>query len=178
MEEISSLTIFASEYHSDRYLRVETSGTPPDLTWKVRSVARGRGITRRLDGGSLDALAQLFGPVETLRFIGAFHGEKLVGLLIWKLEEWNQTVWLCDIRVRAEYRRRGIASRLLEDLQWAAMRAEARGIMLETQNANTQAIEFYLVKGFRLVGLNSALYSDRDSPMVEVALFFYRSLGG
>jgi ribosomal protein S18 acetylase RimI-like enzyme len=175
-----SLTLFASEYHSDRYLKVETSGRQPELTWELRSVARGRGrgITRQLDGGSLDALAQLFGPVETLRFIGAFHGEKLVGLLTWKLEKWNQTVWLCDIRVRAEYRRRGIASRLLEDLQWAAVRAEARGIMLETQSANTRAIEFYLAKGFRLVGLNSALYSDRDSPMVEVALFFYRSLGG
>jgi len=173
---VRSLEIFPSEYSSRRYLRLEVSGEAPALTWNLEAAERGREATRRLDSGSLDSLIDLYGPAENLRFIGSFDGQELTGLTTWKLERWNQTVWLCDIRVRADRRRQGIAERMLEDLKWAALREGVRGILLETQNTNYPAILFYMAHGFRLVGLNAALYGDERSGPTDVALFFYLSL--
>lgn len=135
-------------------------------------------ITRQLDGGSLKAMEELYGTVYPLRFIGSFDEGKLVGLATWKFEEWNSTTFLCDIRVKEAHRNQGIAGRLLEDLQWASMRLDARGILLETQNTNVPAVEFYQKRGFRLVGFNTSTYGEPNRCGVDVALFFFLSLGG
>jgi len=188
VEEIRALRIFASSYATTHELRLQQKGREPELAWSLTQRALPRPITRRLEGDSVETLAELYGPAESLRFIGAMESEApatfgpqeqrtdaLVGLLTWRFEAWNETAWLCDIRVRQSHRRRGIGKRLVEDLRWAAARAEARGIMLETQTTNIPAIVFYLGLGFQIVGLNSAMYGNPGSR-VDAALFLWSAL--
>lgn len=176
-DEVSEMDLFTSGYRSTKYMRLERSGVDPEVSWNLTIAGSRREVVRTLEGDTLDVLVQLYGPAGTLRFLGAFEKDELVGLLTWKLEEWNEMVWLCDIRVRDGHRQKGVGSLLLTDLQWAASRVDARGIMLETQNTNVVAIAFYLSKGFQLVGLNSALYGRPGRANADVALFFYLSLG-
>lgn len=185
VEEVHANPIFESTYATSHELRLRESGSEPELTWSLKLSSLPRPITRRLEGESVETLAELYGPPESLRFIGAmapdapfgFDAEKdtretLVGLLTWRFEEWNETAWLCDIRVEQSHRRQGIGKRLIEDLRWAAARAEARGIMLETQTTNIPAICFYLQLGFRIVGFNSAMYGN-PGGRVDAALFMW-----
>lgn len=173
--EVASLPIFPAGYSSDRRLEVQLEGEIPDVTWKLVSRPMNN-LRRKLAGDSLGSLVDLYGPEETLRFIGAFDTDELVGLITWKFELWNQTAWLCDIRVRRERRREGIARRMLEDLLWTGTRIGARGIMLETQNTNYPAIEFYISQGFELSGLNTRLYDCGGANGRDMALFFFREL--
>jgi GNAT superfamily N-acetyltransferase len=177
LDDVRAGSIFPAVFRSSRILRVGRSGRAPELTWKLRLVGQPVEMVRRLGGGTIDSMVELYGPAQELRFVGAFEDGTLIGMLTWKYETWNRMVWLCDIRVREEHRRKGLGARLLEDLKWAAMRQDARGIMLETQNTNAPAVEFYLKEGFRLIGLNSELYGLPDRGPAEIALFFYLSLG-
>ena len=171
--DLERTKIFASEYRSRTYLEVEESGSEPELQWTLREALAPHELRRRLEGQSVAGLAELYGPREQLKFIGAFEEEDLVGLVTWRWERWNSMVWLCDIRVRDDRRRQGIARRMFEDLQWQAMRLNARGIMLETQNTNHPAVQFYLNLGFQLTGLNTSLYGPIGSELADIALFFY-----
>jgi len=228
LAEIGAFPIFKTSYRSSNRLKLWTAGTEPELGWSLERVDLARPVTRWLDGNSVRALSELYGPEGQLRFIGAFddqgskfkgqsskseaappqaqavrrmpHSEQrmatadrkpsttdhsiptsdnqppaahLVGLLTWRFDSWNETAWLCDLRVRAEHRERGIGSRLIEDLMWATARLEARGIMLETQTSNVPAVDFYLGRGFQLVGINTAMYTDPKSRNADAALYFW-----
>ena len=175
--ELQTHSLFQAEYRTSSFLQIEATGIEPELTWKLARKRAIHEIRRRLDGGSFSSLVELYGPVEELHFIGAFDGTELIGLVTWRLERWNRMVWLCDIRVRPKRQRQGVARRMLENLQWAAMRVDARGIMLETQNTNHPAVQFYLDRGFNLVGLNTHLYGESVGRPADSALFFYLPLG-
>lgn len=176
LQELESLTIFPSGYSTTAYLRVVTTGTGPEKTWSLKREDRRRPVRRRLDGATLESLIRLYGPADELSFIGAVERDKLAGLITWKFESWNHMVWLHDIRVRDSHQRAGIGTRLLEELKWDAIRLNASGIMLETQNTNHPALDFYLAKGFELVGINTHLYGRSAGPEPEVALYFHLSL--
>jgi len=177
VDEMRTLTIFPSSIRSEGELRLGVSGVDPELTWKLAAVPVARTVVRHLDGDSVDSLADLYGPAEVLRFIGRFDdGGVLDGILTWRYDSWNETAWLCDIRVQEDARRQGIGSRLVQELLWAAVREDARGIMLETQTTNVPAIAFYLGHGFRLVGLNTAMYGEPGDRSADPAIYFWRTL--
>jgi ribosomal protein S18 acetylase RimI-like enzyme len=109
----------------------------------------------------------------SMRFIGAFDSNRLVGLATWTHSRWNNTLWLADIRVKSDRKRTGAGSRLMKWLQEEATKAGARGIRLETQITNYPAIRFYRKHGFEPSGLDDHLYSNEDLAKQEVALFLF-----
>jgi len=179
LEDLRSLEIFASSYRTDRYLRLEMEGGDPAKMWRLVPAQLPRPVTKVLDGGGVQALLELYGEASQLHFVGAVADSELIGLATWRMEHWNHMLWLCDIRVREEKRSHGVGSRLMEALHWSALREDAGGIMLETQNLNLAAIEFYRTRGFEVAGINTRLYpgADRSDPW-EVALYMHRGLDG
>lgn len=175
LQELRNLRLFPSEYAGYSYWRLERDLDETSFGWSLTAQRSRKLIRRRLDDGDLDTMDELYGPLERLSFLGAFESGHLVGLATWRLETWNRTLWLWDIRVAPEHRREGIGSSLIQSLQWECIRLNARGVMLETQNLNYAAILFYLKSGFKPVGLNTELYGFSSSPK-EVAIFFFRSL--
>ncbi|HEU5375910.1 MAG TPA: GNAT family N-acetyltransferase [Ktedonobacteraceae bacterium] len=100
---------------------------------------------------------------------------KVDGGIFLKLEAWRSLARIEDVLVGRQSRRYGIGSLLLDcAADWARNR-NCRAILLETQNTNYPAIQFYLRNGFEIWGINQHFYPP--GPFVdEIALFLGKRL--
>jgi ribosomal-protein-alanine N-acetyltransferase len=98
--------------------------------------------------------------------LGAFVGERLVGYLIVSryVDAWH----IMNIAVDPEYRRRGLASALLERLFEDTADDDARrGYTLEVRVSNAGAIRLYEHLGFRMRGVRRGYYTDnREDALI------------
>lgn len=86
---------------------------------------------------------------------------------------WNHYAYIDNLVVDASHRRLGIGRRLIEQAkQWARSKNLA-GIMLETQNNNVAACQFYERCGFKLCGFDTHLYKAINPDTDEIALYWY-----
>ncbi|MEC0238452.1 GNAT family N-acetyltransferase [Paenibacillus dokdonensis] len=108
--------------------------------------------------------------------LGAYKGEELVGVVICEPQEWNNTLYIWDIQVSSEYRRRNIGRALLNIVTENAKKDGFRAIRLETQNYNVPAIRFYNECGFTIDGIDTSFYTNTDMETGEVALFMAKKL--
>lgn len=90
-----------------------------------------------------------------------------------KLEGRKDVAALWDLRVRPEYRRRGIGSALVESAVGWARRRQCRVLKVETQNINVPACHLYASKGFALGVVNRFAYVELPG---EVELVWYKQL--
>ena len=80
---------------------------------------------------------------------------------------------LWDIRIRPDYRRRGIGSRLFRRAaEWARAKG-CRQLKIETQNINVAACKFYASQGCYLGAIHPGIY---ESLPEEVQLLWYMNL--
>ncbi|MEZ4862845.1 MAG: GNAT family N-acetyltransferase [Caldilineaceae bacterium] len=107
---------------------------------------------------------------------GAYEGELLMGLIIAEAQEWNRTLSVWEFHVAPTYRRRGIGRQLMAQTEEQARRSGLRAIVCETQNANAAAIMVYRKLGFAIEGIDISLYSNRDYPDGDIAVFMKRRL--
>lgn len=85
---------------------------------------------------------------------------RIVGYLgMWKiLDEGHIT----NVAVRPEFRRRGLARRLLQDLTDYALSVGIRSLTLEVRVSNTPAIKLYESFGFKVEGRRKHYYADNN----------------
>jgi ribosomal-protein-alanine N-acetyltransferase len=101
---------------------------------------------------------------------GATSSDELAGYLICSR---YHTVWhLMNLAVDLDYRRLGVASRLIEHLFQEA--GERERYTLEVRVSNTEAIKMYESYGFRSAGVRRNYYHDNH----EDALIMWRTHGG
>ncbi len=102
--------------------------------------------------------------------LAALSGKDPVGYVA--LIEWPPSVaWVTDLVVAPTWRRRGIASALLESArEWAEQHGQRR-LFLEMQSKNQAAIHLAQKHGFEFCG-----YNDHYYPTQDVALFFARAI--
>ena len=87
------------------------------------------------------------------------------------LEQPPSAAWITDLAVAPAWRRRGVASALLDATrEWADERGHRR-IFLEMQSKNQPAIRLAQKHGFEFCGYNDHYYTTQD-----VALFFVRAV--
>lgn len=96
---------------------------------------------------------------------------ELLGVAGLYLTEWNFRPSIGNLRVAPEHRRTGVGGALVNGLLDAAKDLGARGLWLEVTNVNVPAINLYRSLGFRLCGLDEAMYM-RWGLGGETALFF------
>lgn len=89
---------------------------------------------------------------------GAFEGETLAGYvaLEWVLDEGSLT----DIAVLPNFRRKGIAKLLMNELVAKARTMKLQFVTLEVRQSNTPAIKLYESYGFERVGKRPSYYRD------------------
>ncbi len=75
-------------------------------------------------------------------------------------------IW--DIMVQPEYQRRGLGTYLLSFVEKKARTYNSRALVVECQNTNTKAIDFYLKFGFELIGFDLEAYTKEQSHEVEI----------
>jgi ribosomal-protein-alanine N-acetyltransferase len=111
--------------------------------------------------------------------LGAFGPEgELVGYVI--ISRYVDAWHVMNIAVAPDWRRRGIASTLLERLFEVTASDERRGYTLEVRVSNTGAIRLYERLGFHGRGIRRAYYTDnREDALImwrdPVALGFAES---
>ena len=104
----------------------------------------------------------------TSRCYGAFDADRLAGYLIVSryVDAWH----IMNVAVHPEYRRQGVASRLLDELFDLTAGDARRGYTLEVRVSNATAIALYERFGFEPSGIRRGYYTDNR----EDALIMWR----
>jgi ribosomal-protein-alanine N-acetyltransferase len=100
--------------------------------------------------------------------LGAFEGEQLAGYLI--ISRYVDAWHVMNIAVAPQFRRRGIATALLERLFELTEDGSRRGYTLEVRVSNDGAIKLYERLGFTGRGIRRGYYTDNR----EDALIMWR----
>ncbi|OBZ18472.1 GNAT family N-acetyltransferase [Bacillus sp. FJAT-27264] len=85
---------------------------------------------------------------------------------------WNGYALVEDIGVSKAWRHQGIGTKLLEKSKEWAKQNNLLGLMLETQDINVSACDFYARNNFIIGGVDCMLYSN-FSTANEKAIFWY-----
>jgi ribosomal-protein-alanine N-acetyltransferase len=104
--------------------------------------------------------------------IGAFRGSRLCGYMI--ISRYVDAWHIMNIAVSPDFRRRGIATALLERLFELTEDRSQRGYTLEVRVSNEGAIMVYERLGFTGRGIRRGYYTDNR----EDALIMWREPGG
>jgi len=90
--------------------------------------------------------------------LGAFDAENLAGYLI--ISRYVDAWHVMNVAVSPEYRRRGIATMMLDRLFELTAGDGRRGYTLEVRVSNTDAIRLYERVGFKARGIRRGYYTD------------------
>ena len=97
--------------------------------------------------------------------IGAFDGEQLIGYVINSryVDAWH----IMNVAVDPDFRHRGVATRLLEQVFELTKDNQRRGYTLEVRVSNRDAIGLYENLGFVRQGIRRAYYTDnREDALI------------
>jgi ribosomal-protein-alanine N-acetyltransferase len=91
---------------------------------------------------------------------------RVVGFVVF----WNvhDEVQVLDVAVAPAHQRRGIARRLLEEVERRSRARACALLTLEVRRGNAPARALYLAAGFREVGLRKRYYDDGEDAFVLV----------
>ena len=105
----------------------------------------------------------------------ALAGGMIAGVVLLNVEQWRSVARIEDIIVGRQFRRYGIGSLLLNCASDWARKRGCWAIVLETQNVNYPAIQFYLRNGLEVWSINQHFYPP-GSVEHEVAIFMGKKL--
>jgi ribosomal protein S18 acetylase RimI-like enzyme len=182
LDEVKRLPRVASGYRTDRVFRLSRGADGAAVRWELRSAALDTPMVKIYDRGAPDDWLSSYldeGTADSMAFLVAERAGRLEGLLACRRLDWNNTLWLLDIRVREAARRRGAGSALLAELKTYARSCNVRGVLVETQTTNYPAIRFYEKHDFAVCGFNDHLYANDDLQRQEVGVYlFWEADGG
>ncbi len=107
-------------------------------------------------------------------YIALADGQVAGGVLL-SVEEWRSVAKIEDLIVGRQFRRYGVGSLLLNCASDWARNHGCWAILLETQNVNYPAIQFYLRNGLEVWSINQNFYPP-GSVEHEVAIFMGKKL--
>ncbi len=99
----------------------------------------------------------------------------IAGGIFLNVEDWRSVVRIQDLIVARQSRRYGVGSLLLSCAADWARKRDCWAIVLETQNTNYPAIQFYLRNGLEIWSINQHFYPPGPQGH-EVALFMGKRL--
>jgi len=113
---------------------------------------------------SFRSLSVALGYPFSRMHVAEFRGE-IVGFSV----SWNiiDEIQLNNIAVKAPYRRRGVATALLNHLMYAREGTRPLRVLLEVRGKNTGARNFYRSLGFTETGERKNYYGDDDAILME-----------
>ncbi|MDQ2888751.1 MAG: GNAT family N-acetyltransferase [Chloroflexota bacterium] len=107
-------------------------------------------------------------------YVALADGQVAGGILLY-IEEWRSVARIQDIIVGRQFRRYGVGSLLLRCAADWARKRDCWALVLETQNTNYPAIQFYLRNGMEIWSINQHYYPTGPQDH-EVAIFMGQRL--
>ncbi len=155
---------FKAQYFTDKYYDVDVLEN--GFILKVKDFPQGE-VTRGFED-------ELFSEwLEDPVAFGIIENNLPVAFIEGSVEAWHKLFRISNIYVSKEYRRKGIADKLMvKMIQYAKSLDGIRGIILETQTCNFGAIQLYKKHGFKLtrIDLNEYSNSDVENKAVRIDL--------
>lgn len=176
VQQVRRIAVIPSHFTTNRVFRLEREVSTDGVAWRLQEDELPIPFVKEYDSGEPDQWLRTYTssvPLLDLHFVGVERHGRIDGLLTWCAQEWNNSAWLVDIRVRQEAQRAGLGTALINHLQGITHRGDARGILVETQINNFPAISLYRRCGFQIAGFNDHLYTNRDLSEQNVALFLF-----
>jgi ribosomal protein S18 acetylase RimI-like enzyme len=109
----------------------------------------------------------------TIGLVAVDQADRVIGFVAAEFRAWNRRLVLWHLYVDRGTRGKGVARKLLQEIQTQAERSGALHIWLETSNLNVPGVKAYSQMGFRVSGMDATLY-DGTSSEGEFALFLSR----
>ena len=107
-------------------------------------------------------------------FLGAYTDDSCIGLAVLRRDMFRY-LYLDDLKVNLDWRRKGIGGRLIEACMAEAAVLGMQGVYTIGQDNNLTACLFYLHQGFEIGGFNNRSY--RGTVQEDKAdIYFYRDL--
>jgi len=159
----------------DRMITSDETGHLSSLSFELRETPVDRPLYK-----NYHAFADSLADVEKiLRSVDggytALAGGQVAGAILLNVEEWRSVASIEHIIVGRQFRRYGIGSLLLNCADdWARNRG-CWAIVLETQNINYPAIQFYLRNGLEVWSISHHFYPPGPVEH-EVAVFMGKKL--
>lgn len=122
------------------------------------------------DISNIDTLYQEYWQNAEAYAVCEDETEKILGYVEIASDEWNNRLRMTQLLVLPEARGKGAGRFLVDFVKGIAKEREYRIIVLEAQNYNTPAIDFYLASGFKFCGGNVYFYSNEDIEDDEIML--------
>jgi N-alpha-acetyltransferase 10/11 len=97
--------------------------------------------------------------------IKAVVGERMVAFIAGEAKPWEGSGWITTIGVLPEYRRQGIAKRLIAACE---QRMGLPQVKLCVRRSNISAISLYQSLGYRNLEIWPAYYSDKEDALVMI----------
>lgn len=94
-------------------------------------------------------------------------GKEIIGFTGAVYRDWNNAIWVLNIFIHPQYRRKGYAPRLIKFLIDYLKKKKYRTIIAEAPSSS-DALPLYLKLGFRVCGFNDRYYSNKGK---EIAIF-------
>jgi hypothetical protein len=114
---------------------------------------------------------KLFQPWwDEVKAWGIVENGCLIAAIETAVEGWNNRLKVTELWVDDNYRRKGIATALMDIAVQRAKDEKHRVLMLETQSRNEGAISFYFDYGFTLIGFDACAYQNNDLDRKEVRM--------
>ena len=117
----------------------------------------------KLINTNFDKLNNLEEIIKNKEIIGCYIDNKLVGFIIFKTM--YEITDLLYIVVDKLYRRKNIASKLLEELI-----SNSEKVMLEVRCDNDNAIKLYKKYDFKIINIRKKYYDNMDAYVMELML--------
>lgn len=162
-------------YTAEAYYAVTRAAAPGALDFQLRLVPRATPLEKRWPPLTAEVTAHYLTLADNGLSHGAYAGEELAGLALAEAQTWNASLWIQELHVAPAYQRQGLGRRLLAATGAAGRVRGLRRLVVEAQNTNVPALNFYQAVGFTLDGLDLTYYADGVAD-AEVALFLKRPL--
>lgn len=104
-------------------------------------------------------------------FIGAYDGDKCVGLAIMR-EYFLKYMYLYDLKVDRAYRGQNVGTLLIEKAKEVARAKGYHGVYTQGQDNNLSACLFYIRRGFRIGGLDTDVYTGTSQEGKSDIIFY------
>jgi len=153
---------------SDYVWQLDVRREPNQFTANFREVRLPRSVEVKYPHNPF-TLAEQWGRRDAV--FTALQENNPVGYICLTEEHAAAIVWVTDIIVAPEQRRKGVGSALLMAGQAWALERGARRLVLEMQSKNQACIRMMQKFGYEFCG-----YNDQYYPTQDIALFFGRAL--
>ena len=97
-------------------------------------------------------------------FYVALDGDIVVGYIgAWIIEG---TTDMINFVVDSNYQHQGIGQLLMQEIINHSVKENSKEILLEVREKNNQAINFYLLQGFKQIAVRKEYYKNKDNALI------------